>query len=118
MEIHVLEVQPDKANVVFHISIPDTLNAANYSYRAALKEHNADKVAEVPNLDVSDAAEYAAIGNGEVYEFRTTIRYSANLANAQKKQAIEDGYTAEKVWILSEIQGRLEFWQMAWDTGV
>lgn len=118
MEIHILEVRSDRADAIFHIPVPNVLNTAGISYRTALKEYRTGTDIAVPGLDVSDPAEYAAIGNGEVYEYKTMVEYSANLSNAQKKQAIENEYIAKKDTILSVIQARLEFWQMAWNTEV
>lgn len=118
MEVHILEVKSDQAKSIFHIPIPNVLNAAGISYQTALKQYNIGKEIVIPELNISYPVEYAAIENGEIYEYQITVKYSANLSNAQKKQVIENEYTVKKNIILNSIQERLEFWQMAWDVGV
>ncbi len=118
MDIHILEVQSDRAESVFHIPILNTLNANGISFQVALKQYNIGKEVIIPELNITDPIEYAAIENGEIYEHRIAVKYSANLSNIQKKQIIENEYIAKKNVILNQIQIRFKFWQMTWNVEV
>lgn len=112
-DYHILDcaASQDAARVVFHITVPDEVNAAGVSYRTALVQYLGEIDSAVPGLDPTAHG----LSDGSVYESVQTIEFSALLTNAQKRDAIEARYSALSALILQRAQKMLEFWGMSGD---
>ena len=113
MNYHVLQSsRGDRVNVVFHISVPDELNAVTVNLRDAVKQYLAGQgiVSQVPWLEANNPTEYAQIQNGEIYEHSTVVQYNVNFSDADKRTEMDSKYTAMAVLIQDEIRSRFKFW--------
>lgn len=113
---HILTQAEDKKtiSVVFHISIPDVVNAANKSYRLALKEKlehaSATETIESICPDIT-SAELLQVQSGEIYEITRSKRFSSlSLTNTQKRDELDAEYNKLKTEALNELQTELEWW--------
>lgn len=80
-------------NVVFHIQVPDETNAVGYNLRTAVKDDVKENTSDVPWLETGNPTEYAAIQNGEVYEWMEIIKVNADLSVGDKRNIIDARYT-------------------------
>jgi hypothetical protein len=118
---HLLTQAQDKKtiNVIFHIPIPDVQNAAEKSYRLALKEmlEHASETGTIESIcpDIT-AAELTQIQNGEIYEISRSKRFSSlSLTNAQKRDELDVEFNILKTEARSELQIELEWWGLKRD---
>ena len=95
-------------NVIFHISVPDSDNAAGRNFRDVVKAH-----AEVEQggtissqYPFIQSAELTQLQNGELYEYPERVRFDANLTIIQKRNIIDARYTA----LASSMGAKLEKW--------
>jgi len=101
-------------NAIFHIPIPDVNNAADKSYRLALKEklerESATGIIESICPDITPA-ELAQIQNGEIYEISRSKRFSSlSLINVQKRDELDAEYNVLKIEARDELRVELEWW--------
>ena len=113
---HILTQAQDKktVNVIFHIPIPDVVNAADKSYRLSLKEK---LEFESPTGTIESScpyitpAELTQMQNGEIYEILRSKRFSSlSLTNAQKRNELDAEYNVLKTEARDELQVELEWW--------
>lgn len=115
---HVLETNESdcQSRIAFHISVPDENNGIGVNLRTALKQmldglNPTERViSQVSWLETDFATEYTAIQNGEIYEHIVVVRYSANLTLLQKRNKMDNRYTALASAIPDRIRSKLMFW--------
>jgi len=112
-DYHVLRVSEDgrKAQVAFHIPIPDATNSASYSYRSAVSEYvgGAGFVSQVPwVLAVQEQSDLEA---GLLYETTATVNFTALDSDLQKQTKIDNKFTSLSSVVLLKLQAILKFWQ-------
>ena len=116
-DYHVLRVSEDgrKAQVAFHIPIPDTNNTASYSYRSAVSEYvgGAGFVSQI--RWVLEAQEQTDLENGVLYEHVQSVNFASSDSNGQKQTKIDDKFTSLSISVLSKIQAKLKFWHLSRD---
>ena len=105
-----------KAQVVYHISIPNETNSGGTNYRTAVYQWQGNNtiISKVPNLDIEFPTENTAIQNGEIYELAETFTFSnANLSNSEKRDEIDSRYTyLANNYYDDVIKKKLKFWGM------
>lgn len=104
-------------DIVFHIPIPDLANAVGIGYRSAISQEEPFVESQVPYLETEFAAEFAALQAAEKYEYRETVRYNANLSNAEKTAIIDARYTELVTEIQSMLQNKYIYWGKNKDVG-
>ena len=115
-DYHILTVSPDKktATVVFRIPIPDELNKAGKSYRTALVEkltHESSTGAIESKSPFSSSEELTQVQNGEVYEVRTSVRFSSLfITNAQRRDELDAKFKELKDKVVTQVKTELEWW--------
>ena len=111
MNYHVLDVngKEDKINVAFHIVVPDELNAAGVNLRVCVSQFK-DQLTKIPWLEADFPAEYAQIGNGEVFEYTITAQVDANLSVLEKRTLLDNRFNTLNTAIPEVIRKRFKFW--------
>ena len=110
---HVLQTtKKDRAQVAFHIAVPDENNAVAVNLQDAVSQYvsGKDTFSQVTWLEADFASEYAQLQNGEVYEYSIMVQYDANLSNAAKLTVMDAKCTSLVTQIQNEIRDKLEFW--------
>ena len=112
---HVLAVTPKltRANVVFHIPIPDENNAAGVSLRLAVYQYQGNDtiVSVVPGHATNFSGENADMQSGAIYEYpRAVVFTSANNTPVQKQGEMDSMYTSLAVSALGTIRKVLKYW--------
>ena len=110
-DYHVMGMRKDgrKAQVVFHIPIPNENNAASMSLQTALSEY-IDGTNFVSKYPGTLGAELIEIQNGSLYEQVEAISFLAADSNAQKQAKIDAKFTSLSVVVVTKIRNILKFW--------
>ena len=100
--------------VIVHIPIPSTLNAADKSYQLALKEKlefesvDGTIISQCPSIS---PAELIQIQAGEIYEVSASYRFSVlGLTDIQKRNELDAVFNSRKVTIRNRLLIELEWW--------
>lgn len=115
-DFHVLEQADDMKTVsmVFHILIPDQVNAVGVNLRTALVNYLGG--ADAITSKVADSAELAQMKAGEVFEHHTVLRFSIlGLTDEQKLAELTAFYNATVGEIQTMAQSRLQYYGFAAD---
>ncbi len=108
MNYHVKSISSDgrKANVVFHIPIPDEQNSASFSLRTAVSQYKGG-TSQVPWIT---GAELTQLGTGELYEHFEMVVFEGGASNLEKQTTIDNRYTTLSTTVLDRIRTVLKFW--------
>ncbi|MBW8001762.1 MAG: hypothetical protein FVQ80_07030 [Planctomycetes bacterium] len=110
---HVLKVsdKKDSANVAYHVGVPSENNVAGVNLRSAVSQSlSGVSPSQVPWLQGDFSIEYAGLQSGVTYEHVESIRFNANLSNANKQLAIDGRFTELVTSIPNKIRARFKFW--------
>lgn len=112
---HVLVVTEKltKAQVVFHIPIPEENNTAGVSLRTALYQYQGNDtiVSVIPDHATNFSGENADIQSGAIYEHSKVVVFTnANNTPAQKQGEMDNMYTSLAVSVLETIRKVLKYW--------
>lgn len=97
-------------DVVFHIPIPDDINAADYSLRSAVSEliGTSTFTSQVPWLTGQEVTD---LQNGILFEQMETVKFLATDDDTQKQTKIENRFTVTSTNIVDKLKTILKFWQ-------
>ena len=108
-------IQKHQIGVVFHIPIPNVVNAVNVNYRTAISKSEPFTVSIVPALATDFPTEIAPLQSGALYEYQELVEYNANLTDAQKVGFIDARYAVLVTEIQSKLQNQYIYWGKAHD---
>lgn len=112
MNYHILSQDENRksVDVVFHIPIPGTLNAAGITWQAAVVKELGGANAINSILPGITSEEDSALKAGALYEKQVNVRFSSiSLTDVERLNQIKAAFTAEQTKLVSEKAITLNF---------
>lgn len=109
-DYHILRGRADGNHftIVFHLPVPDTTNAAGFSYRAALAAQlDAEWTSMVPHILTAEETQIKA---GELYELVWGYDTHPGMTLAQKRDELDAKFTAFSTSIVTQLESQFEFY--------
>ena len=103
-------LKDDWMKIVFHIAVPEEVNAVGKNLVDVMPYFKPITVSEVPYLGATHAEELAAIIAGTIYEYSEIIHYNAALTNPQKVILVDARYTELVTIKQNEIRACLKYY--------
>lgn len=108
MDYHILEqdIENKSVQVVFHIPVPDGMNAVNVPWSEAIVQ----ALSPSPHMSWNNEVENLQIVAGTVLEVVGDVRFSSrDLTNQQRLEEVVAGYNDSKDKLLADLSTRLAF---------
>ena len=110
---HILNGRADgnQLRVVFHLPVPDTINAVETGYRAALLAYlgSGSIQSAVPDF-LLGVGEQDALDAGQLYEHVWMYNTRPGATLSQKRDELDAKFTQLSSVIIAQLQPRLEFY--------
>lgn len=107
---HILQGQANgnRYQVIFHLLVPDTDNAAGMNHRTIMAAQlGADWISAVPHIT---AGEIAQVEAGELYEFLFVYFTNPSVPLSTKRDELDAKFAVLSAGIIAQLEARFEYY--------